>query len=82
VLGKGSGELEVTQQTQPWERHQCRGTKGRGPRWSGPMAAQFTLMSDCADNRAVHGKLRAWGSCSPRGGTLEHLSNDEDAWRP
>jgi hypothetical protein len=43
--------------------------------------AQFTPASDCVDNRAVHGKLRAWGSCPPREGTLERLSNGEDARR-
>jgi hypothetical protein len=44
--------------------------------------ARFTPASDCADNKAVHEKLRLWGSCSPREGTLERLRNDEDAGRP
>jgi hypothetical protein len=46
------------------------------------MAAQITLVSDCVDNRALHRKLRVWGSCSPREGTLERLSNSGDTWRP
>jgi hypothetical protein len=41
-----------------------------------------TPASDCVDNRAVNRKLRVWGVCSPREGTLECLSNDEDAGRP
>jgi hypothetical protein len=44
--------------------------------------AQFTSASDCADNRAPNGKLRACGSCSPREGTLERLSNSKVAGRP
>jgi hypothetical protein len=39
-------------------------------------------VSDCAKNSAVHWKLRAWGSCSPREETLERLSNDGDAGMP
>jgi hypothetical protein len=72
----------VTQRTQPWAQHWRRGTRGRGPWWSSPMAAQITPASDCADSRVVHGKLRAWWSCSPREGTLQRLSNGEDARRP
>jgi hypothetical protein len=81
VLGKSSSELGVTRRTQPWARHRCKGTRGRGP-WSSPTTAQFALGSNCADNRAVHEKLRAWGSFSFREGTLERLSNDGDAGRP
>jgi hypothetical protein len=71
----------VTLQTQPWTRHRRRGTKGHGPWQSSPTVAQFTLASDCTDNKVVHGKLRAWGSCSPRERTLERYSNGEDAER-
>jgi hypothetical protein len=47
-----------------------------------PMTAQTTLASVCTNNRAVHEKLRAWRSCSPREETLKRLSNGGDAGLP
>jgi hypothetical protein len=41
-----------------------------------------TSASDCANNMAVNEKLRAWRVFSPREGTLERLSNDENVGRP
>jgi hypothetical protein len=38
--------------------------------------------SNHADDRAVNGKLRAWGSFSPREETLKRLSNAGDAGMP
>jgi hypothetical protein len=32
--------------------------------------------------QGINRKLRAWGVCSPREGTLERLSNGEDVGRP
>jgi hypothetical protein len=38
--------------------------------------------SNRANDRATNREIRAWGGCSPREETLEHLSNVGDAGRP
>jgi hypothetical protein len=82
ALGKGSGEPG-------WHGGLSRGHDTDikaldGTVWGGGARRRRSSIwaSDCADNMALNGKLRAWGVCSPREGTLERLSNSEDAERP
>jgi hypothetical protein len=59
----------------------CGDTRGRRPRWSGPMAMRTCSGEQLRRRQSNKRGNKGMGGCLPRVETLEHRSNSGDAGR-